>query len=150
MADRTKAQRKPPDITPKPGARTGAFLPAEIRHSATAMSRLGDPKTNAKLVGHRVQRLLGFWFAYNAMGGTEAMIASGLWPKSTAYKQLHEFREFYGCDPSELEPGLVQQVQQAASTWPEKYRRGLEPVLAKQRSAPPSATLERQHETNQG
>ena len=132
MADRRKS-RGTPDIQPKSGEATGAFLPTEIRHSATSMSRLGDPKTNAKLVGHRVQRLLGFWFAYNAMGGTDAMIASGLWPKSTAYKQLHEFRDFYGCEPFELEPELVQHLREAATSWPTKYRRGLAPVLAKQR-----------------
>ena len=122
------------DTRPKRGVRTGAFLPTEIRHSATPLSRLGDKQTNAKLVGHRVQRMLGFWFVYNALGGVDAMIESGLWPKSTAYKQLHEFREFYGCEPFELEPGLVDQVQTAASEWPTKYEAGLAPVLARQRT----------------
>jgi hypothetical protein len=61
------------------------------------------------------------------------MITSGLWPKSTAYKQLNEFREFYGCEPHELEPDLVAELQQAAAEWPKKYRRGLRPVTAKHR-----------------
>jgi hypothetical protein len=108
---------------------TGAYLPSEIRHSSTRASRLGDPKTNARQVGHVVQRLLGFWFVYNALGGLDAMIASGLWPKSTAYKQLAEFREFYGCEPEELEPELVAAVAAAAPTWPAKYRDGLQPVV---------------------
>lgn len=125
--------RKQPDIAPPSGTRTGAFLPSEITHSSTTASRLGDPRTNANLVGHRVQRLLGFWFVFNAMGGLEPMIASGLWPKSTAYKQLNEFRSFYGCEPAELEPELVQHLTAAAAEWPVKYRRGLEPVLAAQR-----------------
>lgn len=115
-----------------PGVRTGTFLPSEIRHSV-GMARLGDKATNAKLVGHRVQRLLGFWFAYNALGGLEAMIGTGLWPKSTAYKQLNEFREFYGCEPYELESDLAAQLASAAATWPEKYADGLDPVIAAHR-----------------
>jgi len=114
------------------GVQTGAYLPHEIRHSATRLSRLGDPATNARLVGHAVQRLLGFWFVYNAMGGIEPMIASGLWPKSTAYKQLAEFRKFYKCNPDELEPELAAAISLASSDWPTKYSHGLESVLSAQ------------------
>jgi hypothetical protein len=115
------------------GVSTGVFLPSEILHSSNLLSRLGDQKTNARQAGHVVQRLLGFWFVYNAMGGLDAMIASGLWPKSTAYKQLAEFREFYGCSPDELEPGLVESVVAAAASWPAKYRDGLAPVVERYR-----------------
>lgn len=117
---------------PRPGVGTGAYLPSEIKHSL-GPARLGDKATNAKLVGHRVQRLLGFWFVYNALGGLDEMIASGLWPKSTAYKQLNEFRDFYGCEPHELEPELVAHLAVAAVAWPEKYADGLEPVVAAHR-----------------
>ena len=103
---------------------TGAYLPHEIYHTATRMSRLGDPNMNAKQVGHVVQRLLGFWFVYNAMGGLEAMISSGLWPRSTAYKQLADFRRFYGCDPDQLEPDLVARLAKASKGWPAKYPHG--------------------------
>lgn len=117
-------------------------MPSEIKHSV-GMARLGDKATNAKLVGHRVQRLLGFWFAYNALGGLEAMIETGLWPKSTAYKQLNEFREFYGCEPYELEPDLVAQLASAAATWPEKYAKGLDPVVAAHREAHGEPVIDR-------
>jgi len=132
-----------PDIAPRPGEGTGAFLPSEIRHSTTPLSKVGDRTTNAKLVGHRVQRLLGFWFAYNALGGIEAMIESRLWPKSTAYKQLNEFREFYGCEPYELEPELVRHLTAAASEWPSRYRRGLAPVVARYRELHGQPVLDR-------
>lgn len=122
-----------PDIKPRPGIGTGAFLPAEIHHSATWLSRLGDPAANAKLVGHQVQRLWGFWVVYNALGGIDAMIRSGLWPRSTAYKQLGEFRDFFGCEPQELEPELVEQLRAAHETWPQKYRRGIGPVVERHR-----------------
>jgi len=101
---------------------------------------MGEATTNARLVGHAVQRLLGFWFVYNTLGGLEAMIASGLWPKSTAYKQLAEFREFYGCEPDELEPELAASVAAAAASWPEKYRHGLQPVVARYRRERGAAT----------
>lgn len=122
-----------PDIKPRAGVATGAYLPTEIRHSSTGLSRLGDSETNAKLVGHHVQRLLGFWFVHNALGGIDAMINSGLWPRSTAYKQLGEFREFYGCEPHELEPELVEALTHAASSWPKKYRRGMAPIVEQYR-----------------
>jgi hypothetical protein len=138
-----------PDIKPRSGVGTGAFLPTEIRHTTTGMSRLGDPRTNAKLVGHRVQRLLGFWFVYNALGGIDAMIESGLWPRSTAYKQLGEFREFYGCEPHELEPDLVMELTSAASSWPRKYRRGIGPVLDRYRKEHGEPVLDRRRKGNQ-
>ena len=122
-----------PDSPRKPGVSTGAYLPALIRHSATRLSRLGDPATNARLVGHQVQRLWGFWVVYNAMGGIEPMIESGLWPKSTAYKQLGEFRGFFHCEPYELEPELVEILRRAAASWPEKYRSGVAPVVEEYR-----------------
>jgi hypothetical protein len=137
-----------PDIQPRPGLGSGAFLPSEIRHSA-GLARLGDKKTNAKLVGHRVQRLLGFWFAYNALGGIDKMIESGLWPKSTAYKQLNEFRAFYGCEPYELEPELVGQLAEASATWPSKYRRGVAPVVAAYRKQHGEPTLDRRRSAQQ-
>jgi hypothetical protein len=130
------------DFQPKSrsGVSTGLFLPSPIVHSSTRLSRLGDPATNAKQVGHVVQRLLGFWFVYNAVGGLDAMIASGLWPKSTAYKQLAEFRAFYGCDPEDLEPELGSAIVRAAATWPAKYSKGLKPVLDRQRRDRTSST----------
>lgn len=60
------------------------------------------------LTGHRMQRLLGFWVCYHELGGVQAMIATGYWPRSTVYKQLSEFRELFGCHPDDFQPVMAE------------------------------------------
>jgi hypothetical protein len=110
---------------------TGTYLPSEV---LVPEGGLRGWIHDQGVAGHEVQRLLGFWLCWHALGGFEPLVASGLWSRGGAYRQLQQFREQFRCSPDELLPELAVKVREEAATWPEKFARGLDPVLEQVRA----------------
>ncbi len=66
-----------------------------------------------KYAGHHVQRLLGFWFCWQVMGGMDGMVGSGMWSRAAVYRQRHEFHEVFGMEVEVWAPHLALAIIEA-------------------------------------
>lgn len=64
-----------------------------------------EPLTK-RYAAHKVQRLVGFWFCWHALGGFEALRAAG-WARRTTYSQMEEFCEVFGVSVEDFMPEAV-------------------------------------------
>lgn len=59
-----------------------------------------------RVAGHRVQRLLGFWMVWNALGGDAGMVAQG-WAGSGVWRSRQEFLDAFGVEVADFLPELA-------------------------------------------
>lgn len=71
-----------------------------------ALSPVIEPAAR-EWAGHKIQRMLGFWYVWHYYGGLDAMIESGHWSKGSVYRQRNEFRQTFGLEVQDAYPGMV-------------------------------------------
>jgi hypothetical protein len=64
----------------------------------------GLQKPLERFAGHKVQRLLGFCWTVQALGGWENVAAQPFWTEGSVQRWRLEFREVFGCEAEDYCP----------------------------------------------
>ena len=66
--------------------------------------------------GHKIQRLLGYWVLWHAMGGRDGLLKAQMLSRPGEWSQRSEFRAVFGVEVQDFMPEIA--VRLAANVWP--------------------------------
>lgn len=64
----------------------------------------------AKVAGHQIQRLIGYWFLWHYYGGKKTLLDMGMLSVAGEKRQRAQFRQTFGVEVDEFFPELGAQI----------------------------------------